>query len=235
LRKEGEKVELRYYRGGKKESLSVTLGKTNARPALLGDDLYSPDDQRRLHIYLRDGLESAAALEGLNNMHVFTSSHGSPKAINVEVEREVERARANVERALRQATNSHRLPKAAERELEELARAGVGIGKDASVTIRSQRNDAKTVVKTDESGTYVIVASPKKRLTAHDPDGKVLFDGEIETAEQQAKVPRAVWEKAQPMLEKLGQSKTLESVPETPRVPGTQSATEPEFESPSSS
>jgi hypothetical protein len=107
--------------------------------------------------------------------------------------------------------------------------------KDATVTIRSQRNDAKTVVKTDESGTYVIVATPKKKLTAHDPDGKVLFDGEIETSEQQKNVPRAVWEKVQPMLEKLNQTRTLETEPEKERVPGTQSATEPESDLPSSS
>jgi hypothetical protein len=168
-------------------------------------------------------------------MHIFTSAHGSPKAINTEVEREVERARASVEKALRQATNSHRMPRATVREIEELARSGVGIGKDATVTIRSQRNDAKTVVKTDESGTYVIVATPKKKLTAHDPDGKVLFDGEIETSEQQKNVPRAVWEKVQPMLEKLNQTRTLETEPEKERVPGTQSATEPEPDLPSSS
>ena len=60
------------------------------------------------------------------------------------------------------------------------------------------------MVKSDETGTYVIVAAPNKRLTAHDKDGKLLFDGDIETPEQQQKVPGAVWEKVKPMLEQMG-------------------------------
>jgi hypothetical protein len=237
MRKEGDKVELRYYRGGKKESLGVPLGKTTARPALFGEDVSSPDERHRVRILLGDQLGATAALNGLDDLPVFMSNHGGGNhgAINVEVEREVERARAAVEKALRQTTNSHRLPRMAEQEIEELARSGVGVGKEASVTIHSQSREAKTMVKTDESGTYVLVATPKKRLTAHDPDGKVLFEGEIETSEQQDKVPRAVWEKVQPMLEKLAQPKTLENEPEKERVPGTQSATDPDPELPSSS
>jgi len=44
----------------------------------------------------------------------------------------------------------------------------------------------KTMVKSDESGTYVIVADPKKSLMVHDKAGKMLFDGEIETDDQRA-------------------------------------------------
>jgi len=63
------------------------------------------------------------------------------------------------------------------------------------------------MVKTDDTGTYVVVANPKKHLTAHDKDGKLTFDGEIETDEQQQTVPKGVWEKVQPMIEQLNQSK----------------------------
>ena len=48
--------------------------------------------------------------------------------------------------------------------------------KDATVIVKSDRKSVKTVVKADDSGTYVIVASPKKRLTAHDKEGKLLLD-----------------------------------------------------------
>src|ERR1043166_8185136 len=61
----------------------------------------------------------------------------------------------------------------------------------------------KTMVQSNESGTFVIVANPKRRLTVHDKAGKMIFDGEIETPEQQAKVPADVWEKVKPMLEKM--------------------------------
>ena len=61
----------------------------------------------------------------------------------------------------------------------------------------------KTVLKTDESGSYVIVADPTKRLSAHSKDGKLLFEGSIETLEQQQKVPWEVWEKVKPLLEQM--------------------------------
>jgi len=63
-------------------------------------------------------------------------------------------------------------------------------------------------VKTDESGTYVVVASPKKHLTAHDKSGKLLFHGEIETKEEQARVPKNVWDRVKPMVDQLKEDKT---------------------------
>jgi hypothetical protein len=63
-------------------------------------------------------------------------------------------------------------------------------------------------VKTDETGTIILVGPPNLRLTARDKDGKVLFDGEIETAEQRAKVPSEVWERVEPLIEKEGLEKT---------------------------
>ena len=75
------------------------------------------------------------------------------------------------------------------------------------MTIKSRNESVRTIVKTDDTGTYVIVANPKKRLTAHDKEGNLTFDGEIETSEQQEKVPKGVWEKVQPMIEQLNQTK----------------------------
>jgi len=85
-----------------------------------------------------------------------------------------------------------------------LAQGGVEIGKNTTVTVKKDAKSAKTIVKADEAGTYVIVANPKRRLTVHDKDGKLLFDGEIETKEQQQKVPKEIWRKAEAMLEEMG-------------------------------
>jgi hypothetical protein len=61
-------------------------------------------------------------------------------------------------------------------------------------------------VKSDDSGTIVIITNPKLRLTAHDKEGKLLFDGEIETAEQRHDVPGGLWQRVEPLLNKLNQS-----------------------------
>jgi hypothetical protein len=60
----------------------------------------------------------------------------------------------------------------------------VNTDKGATIVVKKEGSTARSMVKTDDTGTYVIVANPKKRLTAHDKDGKLLFDGEIETEEQ---------------------------------------------------
>jgi hypothetical protein len=64
-------------------------------------------------------------------------------------------------------------------------------------------NSVDSLVKTDGSGTIIILRAPKLHLTAHDKAGKLLFDGEIETPEQRDKVPRDLWGKVEPMLKKM--------------------------------
>jgi len=233
LHKEGEKVELNYYRAGKKGSVSATLGKTLARAGLMGEDDAGSDEMQRLHFIMRDAL-SGSGSDNFKNLHAVTAANGANRQVmNYEIQREVENAKASIEKALRETSNSRRLAKGATKEIEEIVKSGVDVGKDASVTIRSQSREARTSVTTDDSGTYVIVATPKKRLTVHDKDGKLLFDGEIETDQEQDKVPRAIWEKVQPMLEKMKQAKTMQTDPELPAGTGTQSANEPEPEGPS--
>ena len=58
-------------------------------------------------------------------------------------------------------------------------------------------------MKKDETRFVVIVADPAKHLTAHDADGKLLFDGAIETPADQEKVPKGVWKEIEPMLDDL--------------------------------
>ena len=125
--------------------------------------------------------------------------------IQIEVRRGLDQAKKALAEAMAQVHESRHGTHSAHQALEELARNGVEVDKDATVTIKSRSDSVHTMVKTDDTGTYVIVANPKKRLTAHDKDGKLTFDGEIETNEQQEKVPKDVWKKVQPMIEQLNQ------------------------------
>jgi hypothetical protein len=70
------------------------------------------------------------------------------------------------------------------------------------------------MVKADDAGTIVLVANPTLHLTAHDKKGKLLFDGEIETSKQRDKVPRDLWERVEPMVEKLEAKGDKDSQPE---------------------
>ena len=88
-------------------------------------------------------------------------------------------------------------------KMRALAQGGIDIGKNTTVTVKKDAKSVKTIFKADDAGTYVIVANPKKRLTVHDKDGKLLFDGEIETKEQQQKVPAKIWEKAKAILKEM--------------------------------
>ena len=97
---------------------------------------------------------------------------------------------------------------------------GFCLDNNASVTVRSTGQQVKSIVKADDSGTIVIVSNPKPRLTAHDKDGKLLFDGEIDTPEQRAKVPPELWEKVEPLLDKLAPKAEEELDTEHPHPKG---------------
>jgi hypothetical protein len=137
-------------------------------------------------------------------LHESLSNSGLDKeALRIEIRKSIEEARRAAETALRQAGNHFDGSSAHLKVLEDLAKSGVDIDKDATVTVKSHDHSVQTQVKTGDNGTYVIVANPKKRLTAHDNKGKLLFDGEIETPEQQKKVPKDVWSEVEPMLKQM--------------------------------
>jgi len=94
-----------------------------------------------------------------------------------------------------------------------LARGGVDIGDNATIIVKKNGRLIRTIVQTDDTGSYVVAALPKKRLTARDKDGKVMFDGEIETPEQQEKVPPELWEKVKPLLQQLRPSESDDPKP----------------------
>jgi hypothetical protein len=90
-----------------------------------------------------------------------------------------------------------------DKELEALARDGVDVEKDGTVIVRNKRNSTRTMVATDDNGTYILEAGAKTHLTARDKHGKLLFEGEIDTPAEQEKVPKEVWEKAKPMFDQI--------------------------------
>ena len=207
MRKEGDKVVLPYYRGGKKQDTTATLGKTKLGLGLFGD-LGGLDSLKQLRVQLKDLPSLDGLKEHMSELRESLAQAGvNRENIQIEVRRGLDQAKKALAEAMAQVHEGKHSTHSAHQALEELARNGVEVDKDATVTIKSRNESVRTIVKTDDSGTYVIVANPKKRLTAHDKDGKLAFDGEIETSEQQEKVPKDIWKKVQPMIEQLNQGK----------------------------
>jgi hypothetical protein len=201
VRKEGEAVKVVYYRAGKEQTTTVTLGKRNPEHRLLSDGRDWQGELREVQQHLKD-------------LHLEDTIHGKMKdlqeslsRLNIDregVQRELRRSLQETRRALQDAlrymTNSAKATDPSVKALEDLAGHGVELRKNTTVTVQNDTQTIKTLVKTDETGTYVVVGNPKKRLTAHGKDGTLLFEGDIETPEQQAKVPKAVWEKVESLL-----------------------------------
>ena len=220
VRKEGDKVELAFYRAGKKQTVSATLGKTPPGFGLLEDGEALKGDLAGLRREFRAWPLGDTWRDALNayrdQMGHFKIDQGK---VQEEVRRSLDQARKATEDALSYSTNA--FSEATAKALRELQRLGVMADGGSSVTVRSSGEKVRSIVKADESGTIVIVSNPKPQLTAHDKDGKLLFDGEIDTPEQRAKVPPEVWEKAEPMLDKLAPKAEEESAsqPAPPRRP----------------
>jgi hypothetical protein len=200
-RKEGDVVKLKFYRAGKPQTVSATLTKTAPGVRVADGD---GGLLRELHLRLLgqpSGKELELQMESLKGL--LGNLKIDAKQIQEEVRRSVDKARKSYQDALRQMDKSTSTSDASRQALEELARSGVLLDNKATVTVRSTDKSSRSLVKTDDSGTIVIVANPKLHLTAHDRDGKLLFDGAIETEEERAKVPKEVWEKVEPMLAKM--------------------------------
>ncbi len=205
--KEGDKIKLTLYRNGKKEEISATLGHTKAHAGLLLNDHAVVMDFHNLDSQLRTQIDEGVRQQ-MKELHESLAKAGVDRQkLSAEIRRSLEQARSAMRDAMRNIPDHDQALHKALREIEGLSRSGVEVGKDATVIINNDRKSVRTAVKSDDSGTCVIVAGAKKHLTAHDKDGKLLFDGEIDTAEQQGKVPKEVWEKAKPLLEKLEKGK----------------------------
>jgi len=134
--------------------------------------------------------------------------------MNADLQRSMEQARKALHEALSRNGNLTWVIGPGATNLEALSLEGLNVGKGTTLTVKKNADSAKSIAKADESGTYVIVSNPKRRLTVHDNAGKLVFDGEIETEEQQQKVPPEIWTKAKAMLDEMGPAKDGDSEPE---------------------
>lgn len=211
---EGDTIKLTVFRGGKKQTLSPKLARRTLHADMKSDEPLPAeleDLKRELHSLpeqIGEGLH-----QSVREVHESLARAGvEHEKFREEVKRGLEQAHQSILEAVRNAPKPHREIARAARDIEELIRAAIGVEKNATVVVRNDRKSIRTMVKADDSGTYVVVATPAKRLTAHDKEGRLLFDGEIETPEQQEKVPKEVWDKVRPMLDKSGKINAETSV-----------------------
>jgi hypothetical protein len=207
MQKEGDTLKLTLYRGGKKQTVSATLAKRTEGWGMSAE----PAMAEQLSELSRGSKNSDWVLE--NRMAPMASADMDRQMIdkqmvNAEVQRNLDEARKEIQEALRQSAQASRMVRSVAPVLPVPPRmpvlpAMVEVGNDATVTVTKDGASVKTIVRSDETGVLVLIASPKKHLTAHDQDGKLLFDGEIETPEQQQKVPAELWERVKPLLQQI--------------------------------
>ena len=204
--KEGESVRLTYYRAGKKETASVTVGKTKPVFGFDGEGGWE-GNLRELKEQLRD-LPIRPQIE--EHMRTLRESMGNLKVDQQKAQEALKRslveAQKELQRALSQLPSVTDALEPARKALKEIEKSRILKDNNASVTVRSSGDSVKSLVRSDDSGTLVIVANPNPRLTAHDKEGKLIFDGEIQTDEQRDKVPRDLWERVEPLLDKMNSS-----------------------------
>ena len=216
-RKPGDKVKLIFYRGGKKQTESATLEKAPARFGLFDDGGKSSEDMQHLELALRElrglpGAASAAVHAQTKALHDALRNISGPQKeqIELEIKRGMEQARKAIQEAARELEHNKGSLQKESARLKELLKSGVSVDDNATVVVRSSGKSSRSLVKTDDTGTIILVGPPNLRLTARDKNSKLLFDGEIETDEQRAKVPRDLWERVEPLVEK-DSSETTES------------------------
>ncbi|HEX5219630.1 MAG TPA: PDZ domain-containing protein [Verrucomicrobiae bacterium] len=211
--KDGDVVNLTIYRQGKKQVITATLGKRPEAAAMWPTGTVSAvvDWKPGEGSTVQDGIHGQ-----IRDLHEDLMRLGADKEkVKLEVERSMEEARKALQDALMHKSQNGAVLGLDAKDLEALAKGGVDIGESATIVVKKNGHFIRTIVQTDDTGSYVIAAIPKKRLTARDKDGKLLFDGEIETPEQQGKVPAELWDKVKPLLQQL---KPVESDEPKPRV-----------------
>jgi len=209
--KDGDVVNLTFYRQGKKQTASAALAKKPATAAMWRStaettaEAWKPGEGSTVH----DGIHGQ-----IQDLHGDLMRLGADKEkVKLEVERSMEEARKALQEALRHKNQGGAIVGLDAKDLEAFAKGGVDIGGNTTIIVKKNGRFMRTIVQTDDTGSYVIAAVPQKRLTARDKNGKVLFDGEIETPEQQEKVPAELWEKVKPLLQQLKPAESDELKP----------------------
>jgi hypothetical protein len=206
VRKEGDTVKLGFYRAAKHQTISVTLGQTKVGAGFWNDEEHAlKGNFKELNKQLRDlHLDEAVR----DQMRILRDSLGNikidQKEVQEDIRRGMEQARKAIQDALRNVTNADSALNPVRKVLENLGRSGVTVDDKTDVVVRSSGKNIKSVVKSDDSGTIVLLSNPALHLTAHDNDGKLIFDGPIESSDERAKVPHDLWERVEPLLDQMG-------------------------------
>ena len=192
---EGDTIKLTFFRGGHKQTMAVKLAKRAATREFYREESKMPGGLPKMEFRLQD-------LEGqLKGMNESLERAGFNKSnITITVQRTLDQTSKAIQDAMRQASVSLTSLTNVDLQLKALAGKGLDVDKHATFTVRTTENETRTVVKTDDEGTIILEAGDSKHLTARDKDGKTLFDGSINTPDEQGKVPPAIWEKVKPML-----------------------------------
>lgn len=202
--KQGDKVKIEYYRAGKKEVATATLGKIPDKYAGLDDDKVFRGRIEQLTKELTERKVSAEVQHKV--LHdAFMAVKMDRDKLQDELHRGMDQVRKAIQEATLSATNVDVALEPVRRALREIAGSGVVLDNKATVTIRSAGKDGNSIVTADDSGTIVIFSNPKVHLTAHDKEGRLIFEGQIDTPEEREKVPKELWLKVEPLLGKLGE------------------------------
>ena len=201
VRKEGDTINLAYYRAGKKQNHSVTLGKTKAQTKLWGMD--NPDWQESFKGLQNQFRDLHLDEKMRDQVKVLRDSLGNIKIDQNEVKEDIRRGMEEGQKAIREALRNLTNADPVKKMLENFAHSGVVVDDKADVVVRSSRHNSKSLVKSDDSGTIVLVSNPKLHLTAHDKEGKLLFDGSIESADDRTKVPPELWDRVEPLVNQM--------------------------------
>lgn len=194
----GDTVKIEFYRAGKKQSVKVKLAMHKFREASLDGDYFPFERNDRLLLPPKlppGGLPEDGTVTYQVRQATDQARHAMEDAKRA-MEDAMRQAKGNKDEMGRQLEIIHK-------QLGDYAKGGVALRKDATVTVKNDGESIRTLVRKDKSGTYIIVADPTKHLTAHNADGKLLYDDSIETPEQQQKVPKEIWTTVQPMVDQM--------------------------------
>ena len=205
-RKPGDKIKLVYYRGGKRHTETAALEQAPARLGLLdesgGEEMLRQLRHELLELPHNEALR--AQIKALSeSLRPF--SEEVVREFETAIQGGLEQAHKAIAEAAREVDHNKDSLRAESARLKELfkklSKSGIGVDDNATVVVRSKGKSSRSIVKTDDSGTIVVVGPPTLHLTAHDKSGKLIFDGEIETHEQRATVPADLWKRVEPLLD----------------------------------
>jgi hypothetical protein len=203
--KSGDEVKLTAIQAGEKREISLSLTNTPPGYAAFGSDSAWAGEW----IHKGRNLTNFPFRVDMKNLRESLARAGIDReTLTRDISRNVEEARKAVLEAMRMATNNlNPASESVARILKELARAQVNLDKQVSVSVHNNDQKVQTMVQSDDTGTYTLVADPKPRITIHDSEGKLVFDGRVGTPEEMDKVPENYRKRVESMVEKLGDNR----------------------------